>query len=94
MDQPRGGGEWIEVRCQSPTCTAAERGGKVLFEGKSGLVAKRANGGKLVVLGMPVLARCRCGWVWHNPDLPIFDGMASLLRSVLDDVAERKDAQQ
>lgn len=79
---------WTEVRCGSSSCDRAARGGRVLFEHRGGLVAKYVDGGKLICVGMPIVAQCKCGAIWTAPDVALFDGIGELVRTAAADGAE------
>lgn len=65
MSQPTSR-RWIEIKCQSPSCPSAPSGGKTLYRQRLGLISVFRRRSGVVVKGVPVLVRCRCGWEWRD----------------------------
>ena len=60
---------WAEIRCPSAACTDPR--GRVLWSQKDGAICTVKRGGQgLILVGFPVLAFCRCGYVWRSADHP------------------------
>ena len=68
---PPPSGRWVEIRCTQPACLKACPGGRILFRQKLGTgmysIKRRKQGA--IFIGVPVVAVCRCGWIWRNADL-------------------------
>lgn len=59
---------WVEVKCTSVACLAACPGGRVLFRQKGPFFSFKRRGQGAIGL-TPLVAICRCGWIWKNTEL-------------------------
>ncbi len=61
---------WEEIRCPSPTCDKAHRGGRVLFTRQGSLIVKAGSNGSIICEDDGLLGGiCRCGAPYKREDV-------------------------